>query len=84
MFEQGYTDHNKTVSNLLFTKNLSTLWERQIVETIDPNNKLRNMIIVGNIYRPSNNSLDNLNTFMAEFNSTLLEYHANGQNTLYV
>ena len=60
---------------------VSKLWERQIVEIIDPNNKLRNKIIVGNIYRPPNNSLDNLNTFMAEFNSTLLEYHVNGQNT---
>ena len=37
--------------------------------------------MVGNIYRPPKNSLDNLNTFMAEFNSTLLEYHANSQNT---
>ena len=60
---------------------VSKLWERQIVEIIDPNNKLRKKIIVGNIYRPPYNSLDNLNTFMAEFNSTLLEYHANGQNT---
>ena len=69
---------NKVISD----DTVSTLWERQIVEIIDPNNKLRNKIIVGNIYRPPNNSLDNLNTFMAEFNNTLLEYHANhGQNT---
>ena len=60
---------------------VSKLWERQIVEITDPNNKLRNKIIVGNIYIPPNNLLDNLNIFMAEFNSTLLEYHANGQNT---
>ena len=33
------------------------------------------------MYRPPNNLIDNLNTFVAEFNSTLLEYHANGQNT---
>ena len=60
---------------------VSKLWERQIDEIIDPNNKLRNKIIVGNIYRPPNNSLDNLYTFMVEFNSSLLEYHANGKNT---
>ena len=61
---------NKVISD----DTVSKLWERQIVEIINPNNKLRNKIIVGNIYRPPNNSLDNLNTFMAEFNNTLLEY----------
>ena len=60
---------------------VSKLWERQIVEIIDLSTKLRNKIVIGNIYRPPNNSLHNLNIFVAEFNSTLLEYHANGQNT---
>ena len=48
---------------LIWDDTVSKLWERQIVEIIDLNIK----IIVENIYRRPNNSLDNLHTFMAEF-----------------
>ena len=36
-------------------------------------------IIIGNIYWPPYNLRDSLNTFMMEFNSTLLEHHTNSQ-----
>ena len=34
--------------NVISDDIVSKLWERQIVEIIDPSNKLRNKIIVGN------------------------------------
>ena len=37
--------------------------------------------VIGNIYRPPYNLRVNLNTFMGEFNATLLENNANSQNT---
>ena len=38
-------------------------------------------IVIGNIYRPPYNLRNTLNTFMGEFNATLLENNANSQNT---
>ena len=40
--------------NLKTCDTVSKFWERQIVEIIDPNVKMRKKIIVGNIYRPPN------------------------------
>ena len=57
----------------------SKLWEKQIIEIFDPNKNQRQKIVIGNIYRPPYNLRDNLNTFMMEFNSTLLEHHTNSQ-----
>ena len=57
----------------------SKLWEKQIIEIFDPNKNQRQKIIIGNIYRPPYNLRDSLNTFMMEFNSTLLEHHTNSQ-----
>ena len=51
----------------------SKLWEKQIIEIFDPNKNQRQRIVIGNIYS------DSLNTFMMEFNSTLLEHHINSQ-----
>ena len=59
----------------------SKLWERQIIEIFNPNKAQRQEIVIGNIYRPPYNLRDNLNTFMGEFNATLLENNANSQNT---
>ena len=59
----------------------SNIWERQIVEIFNPNASQRRKIIVGNIYRPPNNSRENFNIFINEFNDTLLEFYANNQNT---
>ena len=59
----------------------SKLWERQIIEIFNPNKAQRQKIIIGNIYRPPYNLRDTLNTFMCEFNATLLENNANSQNT---
>ena len=67
--------------NLKTCNTVSKFWERQIVEIIDPNDKLRIKIIVGNIYRPPNNSWESFNVFMEEFNDTLVEFYANNQNT---
>ena len=67
--------------NLKTCDTVSKLWERQIVEIIDPNVKLRKKIIVGNIYRPPNISRESFNVFMEEFNDTLVEFYANNQNT---
>ena len=63
------------------TNTLSKLWEKQVIEILDPKRALKKKIVVGNIYRPPYNSRDNLNTFMVEFNAFLLENYANGQNT---
>ena len=41
-------------------------------------------IVIGNIYRPPYNLRDSLNTFMMEFNSTLLEHHTNSQKYICV
>ena len=57
----------------------SKLWERQIIEIYDPNKTQRNKLVIGNIYRPPYNSRDSLDTFMMEFNGTLLENHTNSQ-----
>ena len=57
----------------------SKLWEKQIIEIFDPNKNQRQKIVIGNIYRPPYNLRDSLNTFMMEFNSTLLEHHTNSQ-----
>ena len=57
----------------------SKLWERQIIEIFDPNKTQKNKLVIGNIYRPPYNSRDSLDTFMMEFNSTLLENHTNSQ-----
>ena len=46
--------------NVISDYTVSKLWERQIVEVINPSNKLRNKIIYGKIDRPPNKSLDNL------------------------
>ena len=51
----------------------SKLWERQIIEIFNPNKAQRQKIVIGNIYRPPYNLRDTLNTFMGEFNATLLE-----------
>ena len=59
----------------------SKIWERQIVEIFNPNAIQRRKITVGNIYRPPNNSRENFNIFLNEFNDTLLEFYANNQNT---
>ena len=59
----------------------SKLWERQIIEIFNPNKTQRQKIDIGNIYRPPYNLRDTLNTFMGEFNATLLENNANSQNT---
>ena len=59
----------------------SKLWERQIIEIFNPNKAQRQKIVIGNIYRPLYNLRDTLNTFMGEFNATLLENNANSQNT---
>ena len=45
----------------------------------DPNKTQRNKLVIGNIYRPPYNSRDSLDTFMIEFNSTLLENYTNSQ-----
>ena len=66
--------------NLKTCDTVSKFWERQIVEIIDPNVKLRKKIIVGNIYRPPN-SRESFNVFMEEVNDTLVEFYANNQNT---
>ena len=60
---------------------MSKLWEKQVIEILDPKRALKKKIVVGNIYRPPYNSRDNLNTFMVKFNAFLLENYANGQNT---
>ena len=59
----------------------SKLWEKQIIEILDPNKNQRQKIVIGNIYRPPYNLRDSLNTFMMEFSSTLLvlEHHTNSQ-----
>ena len=57
----------------------SKLWEKQIIEIFDPNKNQRQKIVIGNIYRPPYNLRDSLNTFMMEFNSTLLEHHTNSK-----
>ena len=67
--------------NLKTCDTVSKFWERQIVEIIDPNVKLRKKFIVANIYRPSNISRESFNVFMEEFNDTLVEFYANNQNT---
>ena len=59
----------------------SKLWERQVIETFNPIKTQRQKIVIGNIYRPPYNSRDRLKTFMGEFIATLLENHANSQNT---
>ena len=59
----------------------SKIWERQIVEIIDPNASHRRKIIVGNIYRPPNNSRENFKIFINGFKDTLLEFYANNQYT---
>ena len=59
----------------------SKLWERQIIEIFNPIKTQRQKIVIGNIYIPPYNLRDSLNTFMGEFNATLLENHANSQNT---
>ena len=57
----------------------SKLWEKQIIEIFDLTKNQGQKIVIGNIYRPPYNLRDSLNTFMIEFNSTLLEYHTNSQ-----
>ena len=52
----------------------SKIWERQIVAIFNPSANQRRKIIVGNIYRPPNNSRENFNIFIIEFNDTLLEF----------
>ena len=59
----------------------SKIWERQIVEIINPNASHRRKIIVGNIYRPPNNSRENFKIFINGFKDTLLEFYANNQYT---
>ena len=58
----------------------SQIWERQIIEISNPSTSARNKITIGNIYRPPYNLQANINTFMTEFNSTLLQYHSNSRN----
>ena len=60
---------------------VSKLWEGQIIEIFDPNKKLRQKIVIGNIYRPPHNSTDNLTNFLSEFSATLIECNARGRNT---
>ena len=59
----------------------SKIWERQIVKIINPSASQRRKIIVGNIYRPPNNSRVNFNIFINGFKDTLLEFYANNQYT---
>ena len=54
---------------------LNKKWELQIIEL---KNK-RQKIVISNIYRTPYNLQDSLNTFMMEFNSTLLEHHTNSK-----
>ena len=42
----------------------SKIWERQIVDIFNPNANQRRKIIVGNIYRPPNNSRENFTIFI--------------------
>ena len=58
----------------------SQIWERQIIEISNPSTSARNKITIENIYRPPYNLQTNINTFMTEFNSTLLQYHSNSRN----
>ena len=53
--------------------------EANYIEIFDPKKTQRSKLVIGNIYRPPYNSRDNLDTFMMEFNSTLLENHTNSQ-----
>ena len=61
----------------------SHIWERQIIEITNPSNIARKKITIGNIYRPPYNLQDNIDTFMAEFNATLLQYHGNSSSTYF-
>ena len=61
----------------------SHIWERQIIEITNPSNIARKKITIGNIYRPPYNLQDNIDTFMAEFNATLLQYHGNNSSTYF-
>ena len=61
----------------------SHIWERQIIEITNPSNIARKKITIGNIYRPPYNLQYNIDTFMAEFNATLLQYHGNSSSTYF-
>ena len=58
----------------------SQIWERQIIEISNPSTSARNKITIENTYRPLYNLQANINTFMTEFNSTILQYHSNSRN----
>ena len=62
----------------------SKLWEKQIIEIFDINKTQRNKLVIGNLYRPPYNLRDSLDTFMIEFNSTLLEHHNKGQIKVHI
>ena len=53
---------------------------RQIIQISNPSISARNKITIGNIYRPPYNLQASIITFMAEFNSTLLQYHSRSRN----
>ena len=61
----------------------SHIWERQIIEITNPSNIAGKKITIGNIYRPPYNLQDNIDTFMAEFNTTLLQHHGNSNRTYF-
>ena len=61
----------------------SHIWERQIIEITNPSNIAGKKITIGNIYRPRYNLQDNIDTFMAEFNTTLLQHHGNSNSTYF-
>ena len=61
----------------------SHIWERQIIEITNPSNIARKMITIGDIYRPSYNLQNNMDTFMAEFNDSLLQYDGNSSSTYF-
>ena len=73
--------NKKWAYKLIADGNDSKLWERQIIEIFNPNKAQRQKLVIGNIYRPPYNLRDTLNTFMGEFNATLLKNNANSQNT---
>ena len=57
------------------------IWENQIIEICDPTYSNSEGIIIGNIYRPPYNSVDNYATFTRQFTDMLLEYHSKRYNT---
>ena len=50
----------------------SQIWERQIIEISNHSTSARNKITIRNIYRPPYNLQANINTFMTEFNFTVI------------